>query len=61
MTFFMGCEDPMEEEEENMASNSSAPSPLLDEEMVTRTQQEDKIHSFLEGIGLRPLARREAA
>ena len=28
--------------------------------MVLRIQQDDKIHSFLEGIGLRPLARREA-
>ena len=61
MTFFMGRENPMEEEAENMASNSSAPPPLLDEEMVMRIQQEDKIHSFLEGIGLRPLAKREAA
>jgi len=60
MTFFMGCEDPMEEEAGNMASSSSAPSPLLDEEMVMRIQQEHKIHSFLEGIGLRPLAKREA-
>ena len=61
MTFFMGYEDPMEEEVENMASSSSAPPPLLDEEMVTRIQLEDKIHFFLEGIGLKPLARREAA
>ena len=36
MTFFMGREDPMEKEAENMASSSSAPPPLLDEEMVTR-------------------------
>ena len=36
MTFFMGYEDPMEEEAENMASSSLAPLPLLDEEMVTR-------------------------
>ena len=28
--------------------------------MVLRIQQDDKIHSFLEGIGFRPLARREA-
>ena len=60
-TFCMGREDLMEEEVENMASSSSAPLPLLDEERVRRIQQEDKIHSFLEGIGLRPLARREAA
>ena len=59
MTFFMGREDPIEEVVENMASSSSAPLPLQDEEMVTRIQQDDKIHSFLEGIGLRPLARRE--
>nr|POE89448.1 hypothetical protein CFP56_01804 [Quercus suber] len=61
MTFFIGCEDPMEEEVENMASSSLAPPPLEDEEMITRIQQEDKIHSFLEGIGLRPMARREVA
>ena len=36
MTFFIGYEDPMEEEVENMASSSSAPPPLVDEEMVTR-------------------------
>ena len=60
MTFFIGREDPMEEESENMASSSSTPPPLVDEEMVTRIQQEDKIHSFLEGIGLKPMARREA-
>jgi len=61
MTFFMGCEDHIEEEAENMASSSLAPPPLLDEEMVTRIQQEDKIHSFLERTDLRPLARRKAA
>ena len=60
MTFFIGREDPMEEESENMANSSSTPPPLVDEEMVTRIQQEDKIHSFLEGIGLKPMARREA-
>ena len=60
MTFFKGRENPMEEEAKNMASSSSIPSPFPNEEMVTRIQQEDKIHSFLEGIGLRPLARREA-
>jgi len=43
MTFFMGREDPMEEEVDNMASSSSAPLPLQDEEMVTRIQQDDKI------------------
>ena len=36
MTFFMGCEDPMDEEVKNLASSSSAPPPLQDEEMVTR-------------------------
>ena len=34
MTFFMGCEDPMQEEVENMASSSLVPPHLLDEEMV---------------------------
>ena len=47
MTFFMGHEDPMEEEAENMASSNLMPPPLVDEEMVTRIQQEDKIHSFI--------------
>ena len=61
MTFFIGREDPMEEEAENIASSSSASTPLVDEELVMRIQQEDKIHSFLEGIGLRPMVRREAA
>ena len=51
----------MEEEAENIASSSSASPPLVDEELVMRIQQEDKIHSFLEGIGLRPMVRREAA
>ena len=36
MTFFIGREDPKEEEAENMASSCSTPPPLLDEEMVTR-------------------------
>ena len=36
MTFFIGREDPMEEEIENMASSNSTPLPLQDEEMVTR-------------------------
>nr|POE59760.1 hypothetical protein CFP56_61797 [Quercus suber] len=61
MTFFIGHEDPMEEKAENMASSSSAPLSLVNEEMIARIQQEDKIHSFLEGIGLRLMARREAA
>ena len=38
MTFFIGREDPMEEEAKNMASSSLAPPPLVDEEMVTRIQ-----------------------
>ena len=38
MTFFIGCEDPMEEEVENMASSSLASPPLVDEEMVMRIQ-----------------------
>ena len=61
MTFFIGHEDPMEEEVENMASSSLVLPPLVDEEMVMRIQQEDKIKSFLEGIGLRLMARREVA
>ena len=38
MTFFIGCEDPMDKEVENMASSSSTSPPLVDEEMVTRIQ-----------------------
>ena len=38
MTFFIGREDPMDKEVENMASSSLAPLPLVDEEMVTRIQ-----------------------
>ena len=34
---------------------------LQDEEMTLRIQWDDKVHSFLKGIGLRPLARKEAA
>ena len=37
-TFFIGHEDPMEEEVENVASSSSAATPLVDEEMVIRIQ-----------------------
>ena len=36
MTFFIGREDHMEEEVENMASSSLAPPPLQNEEMVLR-------------------------
>ena len=61
MTFFTGHEDPMEKEAKNMVISSSAPPPLVDEEKVMRIQQEDKIHSFLERIGHRPMVRREAA
>ena len=61
MTFLMGHEDHMEEEVKNMVSNSLTPPLLRDEEVVIRIQQDDKIHSFLEGIGLRPLAKREGA
>ena len=60
MTFFIDRENCIEEEAENMASSSSASPSLIDEEMIARIQQEDKIHSFLEGIGLRPVARKEA-
>ena len=48
MTFFIGRENCREEEAENMASNSSASPLLIDEEMIARIQQEDKMHSFLE-------------
>nr|POE50900.1 hypothetical protein CFP56_31905 [Quercus suber] len=61
MTFFIGCEDPMEEEAGSVASSSFAPPPLQDEKMALRIQQDDKVHSFLEGIGLRPFVRKEAA
>ena len=33
MTFFIGCEYPMEEKANKMASSSSTPPPLVDEEM----------------------------
>ena len=61
MTFFIGRENPLKKEAENMVSSSLAPPPLVDEEKVMRIQQKDKIHSFLEGIGLRPMVRREVA
>nr|POE91770.1 hypothetical protein CFP56_48509 [Quercus suber] len=61
LTFFMECEDPMGEEAGSMVGSSSTPSPVQDEEMTLRIQQDDKVHSFLEGICLRSLARREAA
>ena len=37
-TFFIGREDPMEEEAGNVASSSSATPPLVDKEMVIRIQ-----------------------
>jgi len=61
MTFFIGCDDLMKEEAENMASSSVALEPLQDEEMTLRIQQDDKVHAFLKGMGLKPLARREVA
>ena len=61
MTFFIGCEDPMEEEAGSAASSITASAPLRDEDMRLRIQQDDKVHTFLEGIGFRPLARREVA
>ena len=61
MTFFISREDPMEEEAKNIASSSSALPPLVEEEMIAKIQQEDKIHSFLEGIGLKLMARRKVA
>nr|POE69226.1 hypothetical protein CFP56_74650 [Quercus suber] len=57
----IGHNNPMEEEAENMASSSLTPPPLVDEEMVTRIEQDDKMHFFLDGIGFRPMATREAA
>ena len=60
MTFFMGYEDPMEEKAKYMVNSSSTLPPLQDEEMSLRIQQDDKVYSFLKGIGLRPLARRKA-
>ena len=36
MTFFIGREDPMEEQAENMASSSSASPSLIDEKMIVR-------------------------
>ena len=50
----------MEEEARSVANSSFARPPLQDEKMASRIQQDDKIHSFLEGISLRPLVRREA-
>lgn len=61
MTFFVGCKGPMEEEAGSVASSSSAPPPWQDEEMALRIQQDDKIHSFLKGMCLKLLARREVA
>lgn len=61
MTFFMGYKDPMEEGAMYKVSSCSALPPLHNEEMSLRIQQDDKVHSLLKGIGLRPLARREAA
>ena len=48
-------------EEESGTSSSTAPMPLQDEEMALKIQQDDKVHTFLEGMGLKSLARREAA
>ena len=39
MTFFIGCEDPMEEEAKSMASSSVAPPSLQDEEITLRIRQ----------------------
>lgn len=61
MTFFMRCKYPIEEEVRSVASSSFAPPPVQDEEMMFRIQHDDKFHSSLEGIGLRPLAKREVA
>ena len=56
MTFFIGCEDQMKKEARNATSSSTTSAPLQDEEMTLRIQQDDKVHTFLEGMGLRPLA-----
>ena len=61
ITFSMGCEDLMEEEARSAASSRTASAPLQDEEMKLRIQQDDKVHTFLKGIGLKPLAKREVA
>ena len=61
ITSFIGCEDPIEEEAGSLASSSATALSLQDEEMALRIQQDDKVHSFLEGIGLKPLARKEVA
>nr|POE91768.1 hypothetical protein CFP56_48507 [Quercus suber] len=61
MTFFMECEDPTGEEAWSMVGSSSTPPPMQDEEMMLRIQKDNKVHSFMEGIGLRSLARREVA
>nr|POE45833.1 hypothetical protein CFP56_75819 [Quercus suber] len=55
------AKDPMEEEAVYKVSSCSVHPPLHNEEMSLRIQQDDKVHSFLKGIGLWPLARREAA
>ena len=36
--FFIGCEDPIEKEAENIASSSAAPVPLQDVEITLRIQ-----------------------
>ena len=38
ITFFIGCEDPIDEEAENIANSSAAPMPLQDEEMTLQIQ-----------------------
>ena len=44
----------MEDEAVSTANSSSTPPPMQDEEMALRIQQNDKVHSFLEGMGLKP-------
>ena len=39
MTFFIGCEDPTEEEAKSMASSCVAPPSLQDEEITLRIRQ----------------------
>ena len=49
ITFFIGCDDPMEEEAKNMASSNVAPVPLQDEEMMLRINKLTKCMPSLKG------------
>nr|POF03390.1 hypothetical protein CFP56_60579 [Quercus suber] len=54
MKSFIGYEDLMKDEAVSATNSSFTPPPMQDEKMALRIQQNDKVHSFLEGIGLRP-------